>query len=148
MDPKTIRTRLQELAFLNSKATIWFKASSAKQQPSSNGSAPAAALDAGWEKLHYSGGLREYVQHLNRDNTPMHEPIFIQDEVGGDTTGTLTNCAPVWFGEDLCLKCIIYSPRHNFLQQASQCESRVDMSLHLPFVWCDAIVDVVCRWMG
>ena len=95
MDPKTIRTRLQELAFLNSKATIWFKASSAKQQPSSNGSAPVADPDAGWEKLHYSGGLREYVQHLNRDNTPMHEPIFIQDEVGRTTAGSLRICATV-----------------------------------------------------
>ena len=82
MDAKTIRTRLQELAFLNSKATIWFKASSAKQASANgNGAAPAESADDGWEKLHYSGGLQEYVQHLNRDNSPMHEPIFIQDEV-------------------------------------------------------------------
>ena len=82
MDAKTIRTRLQELAFLNSKATIWYKASSAKQASSAssngNGAAPAESAEGGWEKLHYSGGLREYVQHLNQDNSPMHEPIFIQ----------------------------------------------------------------------
>ena len=85
MDAKTIRTRLQELAFLNSKATIWYKASSAKQAPSAssngNGAAPAESAEGGWEKLHYSGGLREYVQFLNQDNSPMHEPIFIREEV-------------------------------------------------------------------
>ena len=112
MDPKTIRTRLQELAFLNSKATIWFKASSAKQQPSSNGSAPAAALDVGWEKLHYSGGLREYVQHLNRDNTPMHEPIFIQDEVGCSPTSNLTRCAGCFLDSRSCFTLfLVSSPR-------------------------------------
>ena len=85
MDAKTIRTRLQELAFLNSKATIWYKASSAKQASSAssngNGAAPAESAEGGWEKLHYSGGLREYVQFLNQDNSPMHEPIFIREEV-------------------------------------------------------------------
>ncbi len=116
MDPKTIRTRLQELAFLNSKATIWFKASSAKQQPSSNGSAPAAALDVGWEKLHYSGGLREYVQHLNRDNNPMHEPIFIQDEVGCSPTSNLTRCAGCFLSKEVALPCFSF-PHPGFLQQ-------------------------------
>ena len=82
MDPKTIRTRLQELAFLNSKATIWFKASSGRQASANgNGAAPETSPEEGWEELHYSGGLREYVEHLNKDNSPMHEPIFIQDEV-------------------------------------------------------------------
>ena len=111
MDPKTIRTRLQELAFLNSRATIWFKASSAsfaKQQPSSNGSTPAAAPDAGWEKLHYSGGLREYVQHLNRDNTPMHEPIFIQDEVGCSPTSNLARCTLCFLNQEVALPCFSF----------------------------------------
>ncbi len=82
MDAKTIRTRLQELAFLNSKATIWFKASSGGQlSHNGNGVAARTAPEEGWEELHYSGGLREYVQHLNKDSSPMHEPIFIQDEV-------------------------------------------------------------------
>ena len=84
MDAKTIRTRLQELAFLNSKATIWFKASPAGQASANgNGAAPAESAEGGWEKLHYSGGLREYAQHLTRDSSPMHDPIFIQDEVSG-----------------------------------------------------------------
>ena len=83
MDPKTIRTRLQELAFLNSQASIWYKASPAGQASSANGNGkvPAESAEGCWEKLHYSGGLREYVQHLNRDNSPMHEPIFIREEV-------------------------------------------------------------------
>lgn len=120
MDAKTIRTRLQELAFLNSDATIWFRAlqqaktgtssssssngaspleedsSSASSSSSSNGNGaaphdaeapPAAAggsdgaAQGGWEKLHFSGGLREYVKHLNRDLQPMHEPLYIRDKV-------------------------------------------------------------------
>lgn len=83
MDAKTIRTRLQELAFLNSEATIWYKTSAARQASAANGNgaAPAESAGGGWEKLHYSGGLREYVQHLNRDNSAMHEPIFIREEV-------------------------------------------------------------------
>ena len=82
MDATTIRNRLRELAFLNSKATIWFKASSGKQA-STNGSsaAPAEAADEGWEKLHFSGGLREYARYLTRDNSAMHDPIFIREEV-------------------------------------------------------------------
>ena len=80
MDPKTIKMRLQELAFLNSKATIWYKAASGKEA-SANGNGAVPAEDDGWEKLHYSGGLREYVQFLNQDNSPMHEPIFIREEV-------------------------------------------------------------------
>ena len=90
MDAKTIRTRLQELAFLNSKATIWFKASLAGQASAKgNGAAPAESAESaegGWEKLHYSGGLREYAQHLTRDSSPMHDPIFIQEEVSSSTS--------------------------------------------------------------
>ena len=106
MDPKTIRTRLQELAFLNSSATIWFRAvpaspsspssssngASAPESSGSNGAEPHAAAAAagppgreeqdGWERLHFSGGLREYVAFLNKDMQPMHEPLFITDKVG------------------------------------------------------------------
>lgn len=85
MDPKTIKMRLQELAFLNSKATIWYKAASGKEA-SANGNGAVPAEDDGWEKLHYSGGLQEYVRHLNKDNSAMHEPIFIQEEVQSITT--------------------------------------------------------------
>lgn len=81
MDPKTIRTRLQELAFLNSDATIWFRAiDSTTPQSSGNGAGPHSEPE--WEKLHFDGGLCEYVKYLNRDSQPMHEPIFITDKVG------------------------------------------------------------------
>ncbi|CAL8470140.1 g9682 [Coccomyxa elongata] len=82
MDPKTIRTRLQELAFLNSGATIWFRAlETSSTHVSSNGSGPHDEPD--WEKLHFEGGLCEYVKYLNRDSHPMHEPIFVSDKVDG-----------------------------------------------------------------
>ena len=119
MEAKTIRTRLQELAFLNSEATIWFRAlqpssasspsstsssnkasssgasSSIRSSSNGNGAAPhaeappAAASSSegaaqGWEKLHFSGGLREYVKHLNRDLQPMHEPLYISEKVNDD----------------------------------------------------------------
>lgn len=80
MDPKTIRTRLQELAFLNSNATIWFRAlETSSAQISSNGRGPHDEPD--WEKLHFEGGLCEYVKYLNRDSHSMHEPIFVSDKV-------------------------------------------------------------------
>lgn len=115
MDARTIRTRLQELAFLNSDATIWFRAlqhtpapttssngdsngasppqatSSRSGSSNGNGAAPDAEAPAavaggdgatqGWEKLHFSGGLREYAKHLNRDLQPMHEPLYIKETV-------------------------------------------------------------------
>ncbi|KAK9916038.1 hypothetical protein WJX75_007671 [Coccomyxa subellipsoidea] len=82
MDPKTIRTRLQELAFLNSDATIWFRAIDyTTPQSSGNGAGPHSEPE--WEKLHFDGGLCEYVKYLNRDSQPMHEPIFITDKVDG-----------------------------------------------------------------
>ncbi len=123
-DPDTIRSRLRELAFLNSRATIFFRVVDGKagksSSSSSNGSsssggsgkaaavgkaaaggkaaaaaggktAAAAALAAeaaatlspaaaevaaeGWEVLHFAGGLAEYVRYLNRDKTPIHDPI-------------------------------------------------------------------------
>ncbi len=93
MDPKTIRTRLQELAFLNSQATILFRAlQPATSSPDSNGAAAAASHPesngaagseegGGWETLHFSGGLKEYVTFLNRDNQAMHDPIYITEKV-------------------------------------------------------------------
>lgn len=82
MDPKTIRTRLQELAFLNSKATIWFRVRDSRcnsSNGSTNGASPKSEPE--WEKLHFDGGLAEYVKYLNRDSQPMHDPIFFTDKV-------------------------------------------------------------------
>ena len=103
-DPDTIRSRLRELAFLNSRASIFFRALDGKKAPasSSNGSssangssssngggAPAAEAAAagpvreGWETFHYSGGLAEYVRYLNRDKEPIHEPFYFSKTVSG-----------------------------------------------------------------
>ncbi|KAI3431387.1 hypothetical protein D9Q98_004441 [Chlorella vulgaris] len=104
-DPDTIRSRLRELAFLNSRATIKFRAldpktsSSRSSNGSSNGSGAAAAADAqaggngmetkqadeDWEVFHYSGGLVEYVKFLNRDKEPIHEPIYFTKTADGYT---------------------------------------------------------------
>lgn len=106
-DPDTIRSRLRELAFLNSRATIFFRAVDGKQPAasangsSSGGGGEAAAADAaaaatlspaaaeaaaaGWEVFHYSGGLAEYVRYLNRDKEAIHEPFFFSKQVDGYT---------------------------------------------------------------
>lgn len=67
-DPETIRSRLRELAFLNSAATIQYRA--AKQ---------VAAAE--WTEYHFGGGLREFVTWTNRDREAMHEPIYVTKEV-------------------------------------------------------------------
>ena len=110
-DPDTIRSRLRELAFLNSRATIFFRAVDGKPDKaalgngSSNGSngsngatqqaadaaavagsasvAAAEAAAAGWEVFHYSGGLSEYVRYLNRDKEPIHEPFVFSKQARG-----------------------------------------------------------------
>lgn len=95
-DPETIRSRLRELAFLNREATIYFRArggaskkekekeinkKSTNEGDSSGDEEGVEATDAredadGYEILHFSGGLSEYVQHINRDRIPTHDPIF------------------------------------------------------------------------
>ncbi|EFN53908.1 hypothetical protein CHLNCDRAFT_48978 [Chlorella variabilis] len=77
-DPDTIRSRLRELAFLNSRATIYFRAGNG----SSNGAA-AAEAEPDWEVFHYSGGLAEYVRFLNRDKVPIHEPLCFSKQASG-----------------------------------------------------------------
>ena len=116
----TIRTRLREVAFLNSSASISFRAASGAAgadglsiteslathisstgsahgtaEPGSSagngdgGASVAAAAAAAaaspvkgtWESFHFSGGLEEYVRYNNRDNTPMHDPIYISRTV-------------------------------------------------------------------
>lgn len=107
-DPDTIRSRLRELAFLNSRATIFFRAPDGKpvktssRNSSSSGAVAAeaggngvpVAVDAtlspvaaavaaeGWEVFHASGGLAEYVRFLNRDKEAIHEPIVFSKQVG------------------------------------------------------------------
>ena len=97
-DPDTIRSRLRELAFLNPEATIHFRAknynpkkSSGKDEqqqgttePLSEDETPAkdGDEDGAWELFHFSGGLAEYVKHINRDRLSTHEPIFFSRKDG------------------------------------------------------------------
>ena len=92
-DPDTIRGRLRELAFLNKEATIYFqvrngavKKEKEKEKEKGKGgegvesegaeSEGAESDPDAYETLHYSGGLSEYVEHINRDRIPAHNPIF------------------------------------------------------------------------
>jgi DNA gyrase subunit B len=97
-DPDTIRSRLRELAFLNPEATIHFRAknynpkkSSGKDdqqqgitEPLSEDEMTDSNGDGGgaWEVFHFSGGLAEYVKHINRDRLSTHEPIFFSRKDG------------------------------------------------------------------
>ena len=72
IEPETIRSRLRELAFLNSSATIWYRRLDQLEQD---------ADGEEWVQYHFSGGLQEFVKWTNRDREPMHKPIFIQKEV-------------------------------------------------------------------
>ncbi|HEX2061432.1 MAG TPA: ATP-binding protein, partial [Thermoanaerobaculia bacterium] len=69
MNYETLSQRLRELAFLNSGVFI-------------------AIQDERTEKHHefrYEGGIVSFVQDINKNNTPLHEPpIFIRDERDGE----------------------------------------------------------------
>ncbi len=81
-DPDTIRGRLRELAFLNKEATIYFRARNGavkkekEEKEEGKGGEGAESDPDGYETLHFSGGLSEYVEHINRDRIPAHDPIF------------------------------------------------------------------------
>lgn len=68
-DCETIRSRLRELAFLNSAATIQYRA------------AKGDVAAAEWTEYHFAGGLKEFVTWTNRDREAMHKPIYITKEV-------------------------------------------------------------------
>ncbi|MEQ1619076.1 MAG: DNA topoisomerase (ATP-hydrolyzing) subunit B [Terricaulis sp.] len=65
-DRKTLEHRLRELAFLNSGVSIHFK--------DLRGPEPFE------ETLYYEGGVKAYVQHLDRSRTAIVEPIYIAAE--------------------------------------------------------------------
>jgi DNA gyrase subunit B len=72
-DPETIRSRLRELAFLNSAATIQYRAGKGEGSEE-------------WNTYHFSGGLKEFVSWTNRDREVMHDPIYITKEVPSPLT--------------------------------------------------------------
>jgi DNA gyrase/topoisomerase IV subunit B len=41
-----------------------------------------AMPEDGWEVFHFSGGLAEYVKHINRDRISSHEPIVFSRKDG------------------------------------------------------------------
>ncbi|GAB4814025.1 hypothetical protein N2152v2_001071 [Parachlorella kessleri] len=96
-DPDTIRSRLRELAFLHSAATIRLRVvggapgGNGSGSRAASGAAAAAADNSGaaaepeWEVFHYSGGLGEYVTFLNRDKEAFHKPVVFRREVSGVT---------------------------------------------------------------
>ncbi|GAQ89800.1 DNA topoisomerase type II [Klebsormidium nitens] len=75
-DFDTICTRLRELAFLNSAVTIAARNHAADRR----------------EVFHFAGGLREYVQWVNRDKDALHEAIAFSTH----KDGTLVDCALQW----------------------------------------------------
>jgi hypothetical protein len=81
-DPDTIRARIRELAFLNSAATLRFRAA-----PGGGGAG------AEWQVYHYDGGLREYVTWLNSSREPLHEPICVNRTKDSVQVGGCRACA-------------------------------------------------------
>jgi len=71
-----ILSRLRELAFLNAGAVIHFRderSFKGHEEPTD-------------EVFHYKGGIIEFVKHINRNRTPIHEePIYFQKEKEGIT---------------------------------------------------------------
>jgi len=64
-DYETIRTRLREMAFLNSNVKILLKDDRSGAE----------------DEFHFKGGIKEYVEYLNRKRIAVHqEPILMQGE--------------------------------------------------------------------
>ncbi len=64
--------RVRELAYLNKKLRISL---SDKRNPDENEP----------KEFYYEGGIKEYVEHLNRKRETLHEPIYGENEVDGVT---------------------------------------------------------------
>lgn len=61
---ETLSRRMRELAFLNRGIRIIMEDERSDDR----------------DDFHYEGGIRSYVEYLNRRHTPLHEPIFIEGE--------------------------------------------------------------------
>ena len=69
-DYKVLYKRLQEQAFLNAGVKIVLK----DERPDENGNFKE-------DVLHYEGGIKEFVQYLNRHKTPIHEEVIYVNSV-------------------------------------------------------------------
>ncbi|EFJ52500.1 hypothetical protein VOLCADRAFT_79115 [Volvox carteri f. nagariensis] len=81
-NPDIIATRLHELAFLNSSATMRFNATRKGQ------------LDGEWQVFQFSGGLREFVGCLQSGYTPLHEAICVSRS--DPPSGVVVHAALQW----------------------------------------------------
>ncbi len=79
-DARYLEHRLRELAFLNSRLRLVLE--------------DLRPVDATRVDMHYAGGLRQFVQHLNRSKTALHDPVIhIQ---GGEDGGIQIEAALQW----------------------------------------------------
>lgn len=68
---ETLSYRLRELAFLNKGLTITIEDKRSDEEKK--------------EAFHYEGGIKSYVEHLNRSKEVLHEPFFAEKEENGIT---------------------------------------------------------------
>src|SRR5690625_1895053 len=64
-DAEILKNRLRELAFLNKKLTITFEDKRTDEEP---------------RQYYYEGGIRSYVEYMNRTKEVLHEPIYAEGE--------------------------------------------------------------------
>jgi DNA gyrase subunit B len=64
-DWETLQARLRELAFLNKGLAIVLQDEAGAKE----------------ERFKYDGGIAEYVKWINRDDTTLHEPIYVEKSV-------------------------------------------------------------------
>jgi len=67
LDAHLLTNRFREVAFLHGGATINYRLRSEE-----NGEGDK------WKAFQFEGGLKEYVEWLNRDKTAMHPPIYFR----------------------------------------------------------------------
>jgi DNA gyrase subunit B len=64
----TLAARFREMAFVTRKVTITIRDERAKPIPRE-------------ATFYFEGGLRSFVQHLNRNRTPLHDPVYAEREI-------------------------------------------------------------------
>jgi DNA gyrase subunit B len=67
---ETLEQRFREMAFLNRGLTIDFE-----DRRTSNGSR--------WMSFYFEGGVSSFVRYLNKNRAVLHDPVYVEKEVGG-----------------------------------------------------------------